>query len=255
MKVVTVTAPNPGPYTLEGTQSYVLGERIVIDPGPEIASHIEALLAAAPQLSAILVTHRHADHAPGARSLKMRTGAPIYASHGTVDDEFVDHALFDGDEIHRDGMSLRAVATPGHTAEHFCFFSSERELFTGDTVLGAGTTVIFPPDGDMGAYLSTLQKLIDLNPAVIYPGHGPPRHDAVELLQQYLDHRRLRERQIVELLAMEESDVHMLRALIYPDLDPRLTRAAELQLDAHLILLRQNGAVVSDGTIWKRTDT
>lgn len=246
--IQTIVAPNPGAFTLQGTCTYIVRGAICIDPGPAIESHIDAIVAAAPGLRAIAVTHRHADHAPGALLLAERLQLPIYAPAGTLDAEH--HQLYDGDVISA-GATLHAIATPGHTAEHFCFITDDRELFTGDTVLGEGTTVIFPPDGHMGSYLASLQKLIALEPRIIYPGHGPAREDAVALLEHYITHRSERERQIEAVLASGAADVSMLRKRIYVELDPRLYRAAELQLESHLVHLEERGRATRDGVSWR----
>ena len=246
--IETIVAPNPGAFTLQGTCTYVVDGSICVDPGPAIEAHIDAIIAAAPRLRAIAVTHRHADHAPGARLLAERLHLPIYAPAGVIDGEH--HQLRDGDLV-AEGATLRAIATPGHTAEHFCFITEDRELFTGDTVLGEGTTVIFPPDGHMGSYLDSLRKLMALEPRIIYPGHGPARHDAIALLQQYIDHRNERERQIEAALASGAADVSELRTRIYDDLDPRLYRAAELQLESHLVHLQERSRATREGELWR----
>lgn len=246
--ISTIVAPNPGPFTLTGTCTYIVDGSICVDPGPAIEAHIEAIVGAAPHLRAIAVTHRHADHAPAADLLALRLGIPIYSPAGVC--KRTDHELRD-DYIIDAGVKLRAIATPGHTREHFCFITDDGDLFTGDTVLGEGTTVIFPPDGHMGSYFATLQKLIALGPRAIYPGHGPVRHDAVELLEHYLEHRRERERQIEHALATSEANVTLLRERIYPDVDPRLFQAAELQLESHLVHLREQGRVEAQGATWR----
>ena len=249
MKIETLIAPNPSPYTLDGTRTYVIYGAIVVDPGPSIDSHLDAIVAAAPKLAAIFVTHRHDDHAPAAEPLRARTGAPLYAPTGAVPDAILDHEVVDRGHYRFGELSIEAIATPGHTAEHFCYLTPDGELFTGDTVLGEGTTVIFPPDGDMGDYMATLQKLIDLQPRMICPGHGPLRSDAIALLQQYLDHRRQREKQVLAALA-QNATVDALRKTIYPDLDARLHLAAELQIEAHLLDLQRRGVVQRDEMRW-----
>jgi glyoxylase-like metal-dependent hydrolase (beta-lactamase superfamily II) len=241
--IETIIAPNPGPFTLDGTRSYVIDGRIVVDPGPAIASHVEAILRAAPHLQAILVTHRHGDHAPAAVDLKHARPDAQLITPRTVLENMADRTL-DGDtELTFEDRVIRAVATPGHTSEHFCFLTREGDLFTGDTVLGEGTTVIFPPDGHMQSYFATLRKLIALAPRAIYPGHGPVRTDAVELLRNYLAHREARETQIVQALSDGAKSIPQLRLEIYPGLDERLIHAAELQLESHLTHLMERALV------------
>jgi len=236
MNIRSITAPNPGPFTLDGTHTYLLGEHIVLDPGPAIDSHIDAIREAMPELRTILITHRHGDHAPAATPLREATGARIVAPL-----DIADQFVRDGDVV--DGIT--AIATPGHTSEHVCYLTSDGDLFTGDTILGMGTTAIFPPDGHMGDYLRSLQKLRALNPRRIYPGHGPVREDAVALIDQYLAHRLEREQQVLDALAQGAKSIPELRAAIYPDLDERLHGAAEVQLGAHLIKLREEGKLSS----------
>ncbi len=250
MNVRTILAPNPGPYTLEGTRCYVIGDETIVDPGPSIRTHVNALLAAAPKVSKIFVTHRHPDHAPAAAALRERTGAAVYAPAGI--EPHPDHTLHDGERIALASGTIEAIATPGHTGEHFCFLTSDGELFTGDTILGEGTTTIFPPDGDMAAYIESLRKLRARNPRVIYPGHGKIREDANALIDMYIEHRLERERQVVDALASGAADVHTLRARIYPDLHRALYRAANLQLEAHLAKLAKEGRVQGVGPMWER---
>src|SRR4051794_40959135 len=138
-------APNPGAFTLSGTRTYLLGETAVIDPGPDIESHIKAIRTAMPKLLTILITHRHGDHAPAAVPLKRLTGARILAPHGVLDDNSVDQRISDGERIAVEDETLEVIATPGHTSERVCFLTTSGDLFTGDTVLGEGTTAIFPP--------------------------------------------------------------------------------------------------------------
>jgi glyoxylase-like metal-dependent hydrolase (beta-lactamase superfamily II) len=231
--VTTIVAPNPGPFTLDGSRTYVLDGEVVIDPGPDIPSHVEAVCAAAPRLQAIFITHAHADHAPAAGPLKSRTGAAVIAPPGVVPQVANQH-LADGAIWTFGSIRLEALATPGHTPEHFCFLTAEADLFSGDTVLGEGTTVVSPPEGNMRAYLESLQRLRERAPRRIYPGHGPVREDAVAWIDYYIAHRRQREEQILSLLREGGRSIRDLRAAIYPDLDARLHRAAELQIAAHL---------------------
>lgn len=243
----SVLAPNPAPFTLDGTRSWLVGETLMIDPGPAIDTHVAALLEAQPRVATILVTHRHADHAPAAVFVARVTGARILAPDGVLDDAIVATRLTDGMTIEAEGLTITAVATPGHTAEHFCFLTSTGDLFTGDTILGAGTTAIFPPDGVMADYMASLRKLRALAPRAIYPGHGPVREDAVAWIDYYIAHREERERQILEALDGGPLGVAELRARIYPELPLELRSAAEMQLLAHARHLADRGLVVPEG--------
>ncbi len=243
----SVLAPNPGPFTLDGTRSWLVGETLMIDPGPAIASHVAALLAAQPRVATILLTHRHADHAPAAVEVARQTDARIFAPDDVLDDAIVSERLVDGARIETEGLIIEAIATPGHTAEHFCFFTSEGDLLTGDTILGEGTTAIFPPDGVMADYMASLRRLRELAPRTIYPGHGPVRTDAVAWIDYYIAHRQEREAQILAALADGPLAVTELRARIYPELHPALRSAAEMQLVAHARHLADRGLVVPDG--------
>lgn len=243
MIIRDITAPNPGPFTLNGTRTYLLGETAVIDPGPDIRSHVEAIGRAMPSLRTILITHRHEDHAPAAVRLKRDTGARILAPHGVLDDEVVDQRISDAETIAIENETLEVIATPGHTREHVCFLTSAGDLFTGDTVLGEGTTAIFPPDGSMRDYIASLRVLLTHEPKRIFPAHGPTREDAVALIEQYIAHRLQRELQVIDSLEGGVISVAEMRKRIYPDLDPRLNGAAEVQLYAHLIKLRDEGLI------------
>lgn len=237
MNILHITAPNPGAFTLDGTRTYIIDGAVVIDPGPAIDSHIDAVRDAAPALRTILITHRHADHAPAAIPLKRMTGARIVAPRGVLDETDV---LVEGGETIED---LEVIHTPGHTNEHVCYMTPARDLFTGDTILGTGTTAIFPPDGNMADYIRSLHKLRSANPRRIFPAHGPVRDDAVALIDEYIAHRLERERQVLASIRSGAKTVGEMRAAIYPDLDPRLYGAAEIQINAHLIKLRDEGQV------------
>jgi glyoxylase-like metal-dependent hydrolase (beta-lactamase superfamily II) len=243
MNIRSLLAPNPGPFTLDGTQTYLLGQTAVVDPGPDIAAHVEAIRAAQPQLRTILITHRHGDHAPAAVPLKQVTGAEMLAPKGVLDDAIVDRRIAGGETLTIDGIDVLVIATPGHTNEHVCFLTSEGDLFTGDTILGFGTTAIFPPDGHMGDYIRSLGTLREKSPKRIFPAHGPIREDAIALIDEYIAHRLERERQVLEAQASGARTPSQLRERIYPDLDERLWKAAEIQIEAHLIKLREEGRV------------
>ena len=275
-----VLAPNPSPYTFTGTQTYIVGagtDVAVIDPGPAgtgVAGHaatngeghVEAIVAAvgAAHVVAICCTHTHRDHSPAAAPLKALTGAPIIgcAALALSDDgpradaEFdpayaPDRVLHDGEALSGDGWTLRAVATPGHTSNHLCFALEETSaLFTGDHVMGWSTSVVSPPDGDMGAYMKSLERLHDRADRVYYPAHGPAITNPRQLVRGMLGHRRSRERQIAKLLAAQARDIPALVAAMYKGLDPRLTGAAGRSVLAHLIDLEQRGLVVRSGETW-----
>ena len=239
MKIRTITAPNPGPLTLGGTNTYLLGETAVIDPGPEIGSHIDAIRDAMPRLETIFITHRHADHAPAALPLQRATGAKIVAPRDVFDE--VDVLVRGGETFDIDGERVEVIATPGHTNEHVCFLTASGDLFTGDTILGSGTTAIFPPDGNMADYINSLRVLRAREPKRIHPAHGPVREDAIALIDEYIAHRLERERQVLDAIEHGASSVGEMRKRIYPDLDERLHRAAEVQIEAHLMKLREEG--------------
>jgi glyoxylase-like metal-dependent hydrolase (beta-lactamase superfamily II) len=241
MNIRSLTAPNPGPFTLDGTKTYLLDDHAVIDPGPAIESHIEAIRVAMPKLATIFITHRHADHAPAAVPLKGATGARIVAPRNVLDE--TDEIVSGGEVVE----GLEVIATPGHTNEHVCFLTRDGDLFTGDTILGFGTTAIFPPDGNMADYLASLRVLRAKEPKRIYPAHGPVRDDAVALIDEYIAHRLEREQQVIDSLRAGPRTIPRLRVAIYPDLDPRLHGGAEVQLSAHLIKLQDEGIVRRDG--------
>jgi len=230
-------APNPGPFTLTGTRTYLIDDFAVIDPGPAIDSHIRAMRDAMPKLRTIFITHRHGDHAPAAAPLKKVTGARIVAPAGVSEE--TDRIVSGGEVVE----GLEIIATPGHTREHVCYLTASGDLFTGDTILGEGTTAIFPPDGNMGDYIHSLERLRARNPKRIFPAHGPTRDDAVALIDEYIAHRMQRERQILEAIRSGARTIPEMRRGIYADLDERLHGAAEVQIYAHLIKLQDEGRV------------
>jgi glyoxylase-like metal-dependent hydrolase (beta-lactamase superfamily II) len=243
MNIRRITAPNPGPFTLDGTQTYLIGETAVLDPGPSIDSHIDAIRAALPRLDTILITHRHGDHAPAAVPLKFATGARVIAPRNVLDDGTVDVRVAGGESIEIDGEAIEVIATPGHTNEHVCYLTATGDLFTGDTILGSGTTAIFPPDGHMGDYIRSLRVLRERAPRRIFPAHGPVRDDAVTLIDEYIAHRLQREAQVLDAVREGAETISIMRLRIYPELDERLHGAAEVQLAAHLIKLREEGRI------------
>lgn len=255
-----VLVNNPSPYTFKGTSTFIVGhgEVAVIDPGPDDDAHLAALLheLRAETVSHILVTHSHADHSPLAERLKQATGAATYA-YGAVEapaadgfrlDASIDHGfapdvqLVDGDAISGAGWTLEALFTPGHMSNHLCFaLPEERALFAGDHVMAWATSVIAPPDGDMGQYFASLRKLLDRDDEVYHPGHGPSRRDPLPLVRGYLAHRRMREEAIRVRVAQGARSVTDIVASIYADVDPRLHGAAALSTTAHLDHLVEQG--------------
>jgi glyoxylase-like metal-dependent hydrolase (beta-lactamase superfamily II) len=247
-------APNPGMMTGRGTNSYLLGEGdlAVVDPGPAIDVHLEALVAAAERrgrLAVALVTHWHPDHLPAALELKRRVGARL-AGHPSLPG--VDHPMRDGDRIAVGGIAVRALATPGHTRDSTCFYLEDQEvLFSGDHLAGEGTVVINPPDGDMAAYLDSLRAVLALDLARILPGHGPPVERPRELVSQYIQHRLERERQVMDGLAQGPRGAPELVAAIYADVPAALHPVAARSVLAHLLKLQQEGRVRQAEGRWR----
>jgi glyoxylase-like metal-dependent hydrolase (beta-lactamase superfamily II) len=264
-----VLAPNPSPFTFTGTQTYIVGrgDVAVIDPGPAIPEHVEALLAAigGERVSAIVCTHTHRDHSPATRPLKQATGAPIVGcaplsledegprADAAFDPDYApDRVLEDGQALRGEGWTLEAVATPGHASNHLCLaLPEERALFTGDHVMGWSTTIVSPPDGDMAAYMASLAKLQDRGDLVYYPAHGPAVDTPRKLLRGLILHRRQREAQILGELRKGEQRIAPMVARLYRQIDARLHPAAERSVLAHLIDLRARGLVVQEGEAWR----
>jgi glyoxylase-like metal-dependent hydrolase (beta-lactamase superfamily II) len=262
-------ADNPGPFTFHGTGVYIIGagESVaVIDPGPDPIGHLEALKSALAgrQVSHILITHTHKDHSPAAQPLKEWSGAKTYGfgphlETGDVEEGgdrlFVpDIKVRDGDLIAGKDFTIECVHTPGHTANHMCYaLKEERALFTGDHVMGWSTSVIAPPDGNMGDYLKSLAKLIARRDSILYPTHGAPVKEPAPLLRAYLAHRHMRETQILACLGQGENSIAGMVARLYAGLDPALQPAAALTVRAHLEHLIEEGRAVRDGERYHRT--
>ncbi|HEX3499503.1 MAG TPA: MBL fold metallo-hydrolase [Stellaceae bacterium] len=261
-----VVARNPSPFTFKGTGTYIVGRGsvAVIDPGPALPDHIEALLASltGETVSHILVTHTHLDHSPAAAALKRATGAPTlgFGPHGATRSEgagseegadraFVpDLTLRDGDVVEGKGWRMEAVHTPGHTSNHLCFaLAEERVLFSGDHVMGWSTSVIAPPDGDMASYLRALDKLLSRDDAVYWPTHGPAITDPKAHVRAFIAHRRERSAAILRRLAAGDETIPALVESIYVGLDTRLQAAAGRSVLSHLIALIAEGEVGCEG--------
>ena len=245
MRIERVLAPNPGVYTLEGTNTWIVGDApaVVIDPGPADEGHLERVAERAGQVVAILLTHGHEDHAPGAARLAAMTGAPFHA----FDPVLGGLPLGDGDAFAAgDGAPIRAVHTPGHSPDSVAFLA-EGALFTGDSVLGRGTSMIDAPEGVLADYLASLRRMRDLGPRTIYPGHGPVVEDAVGKLDEYLAHREERERQVVDALAAGDETIDAMVARIYADHPRDVWPLAGRSVLAHLIKLESEGRVRAEG--------
>jgi glyoxylase-like metal-dependent hydrolase (beta-lactamase superfamily II) len=261
-----ILARNPGPFTFRGTGTYVVGAGAVavIDPGPDLTEHVEALLAGldGERVTHILVTHTHRDHSPAAAMLKAETGAPTYGfgphaggrrGEAAVEEggdwDFVpDIAVRDGDVIDGPGWHFEAVHTPGHTSNHLCFALPQQGiLFSGDHVMGWSTSVIAPPDGDMAAYLASLDKLLGRTDRVYWPTHGPAIEAPQAHVRAFIAHRREREQGILDCLAAEIGQIDQIVARLYVGLQPGLQRAAGRSVLAHLIDLAARGEVECDG--------
>ena len=263
-----VVARNPGPFTFMGTGTYIVGrgEVAVIDPGPDLPEHLEAILAAlepGERVTHILVTHHHSDHSPLARPLKAKTGAAIYgcavgaaAEESTIrteagaDFDFApDVSLCGGGQVlEGPGWTLEAVATPGHTSNHICFaLKEENALFSGDHIMGWSTTVITPPDGDMTDYMESLERVKARDFDVLWPTHGPPIREVTPFIEAYATHRRAREAQVLAAVGEGYERIVEMVPKLYADVDPRLHPAAARSVLGHMIDLVRRGKVATDG--------
>ena len=262
-----VIANNPGPFTFHGTGTYILGTGnvAVIDPGPDDEEHIGAILAAldGETISHILVTHTHMDHSPGCRPLQALTGSPTYAygPHGAGkleqgvqveeggDMDFApDHLVKHGDIIQGGDWTVECVYTPGHTSNHMCFALQEQKaLFTGDHVMGWSTSIISPPDGDMAAYMQSLELLLERDDAVYWPTHGPSIIDPKTHVRAYIAHRIEREEQILKCIDEGTHSIRDMVPLMYRDTPEFMYPAAARSVLAAMENLLRKNQVVADG--------
>jgi len=271
-----VVAPNPSMMTQNGTNTYILGtgQVAIIDPGPAIDAHKAAILAAlhpGESVSHIFVTHAHLDHSGLAPGLSRTLNAPVYG-YGRADagrtpamqrlaammpvlgGEGVDHAftpditLVDGEWISASTWALQALHTPGHMSNHLCFAAGDI-LFSGDHVMGWSTSLISPPDGDMTAYMQSLNTLAQRQWTAFLPGHGPAVTDPSQRLETLIAHRRAREAAILTVLAQKPADIATLTPLVYPEIDARLTLAASRNIFAHLIDLERRNLITATPTL------
>jgi len=269
--IARVTAENPGPFTFTGTNTFIVGREAagsavaVIDPGPDDPLHLEALLAAVAgrEVSHVLVTHTHRDHAPLARPFAEAVGAPVlaapppavttHASAGLDAEEDADfrpdRLLGDGDRIDGDGWTLRTLATPGHASNHLAFaLEEENALFCGDHVMGWSTTVVAPPDGDMAAYMASLDRVIAEGFDRLWPTHGAQIDDPAPFLAAYRAHRLDRDAQILARLRAGDARIADMVPHLYAAVDRRLWPAASLSVWAHLIAMVADGRAVAAPT-------
>jgi glyoxylase-like metal-dependent hydrolase (beta-lactamase superfamily II) len=265
-----VMANNPGPFTFKGTLSYIVGRGkvAIVDPGPDDAAHIGALLDAVrgETVTHIFVTHTHRDHSPAVPAIKAATGATVYAEgphraarplhigeHNPLDssgdrDFRPDVQLKDGEVVEGDGWAIEAVTTPGHTANHMAFALKDRGiLFAGDHVMGWATSIVAPPDGAMSDYMASLDKLARRGENLYFSGHGPAIPDAKRFVNYYILHRKAREASILHRLGKGAADIPSIVRAIYIGIDPRLTGAAGLSVLAHMEDLVARGLVETDG--------
>ena len=265
-----VLCPNPGPFTFKGTVTYIVGHgRVaIVDPGPDNAAHVAAVLEAVKgeTVEAILVTHTHRDHSPATPAVKAATGATVYAEgphraarplnlgetnalDASGDKDFApDVALADGAVVSGPGWTLEGVFTPGHCANHMAFaLREENTLLSGDHVMAWSTSIVAPPDGSMGDYMASLDKLRARSEAIFWPGHGGAVHEPQRFMRALAHHRLQREASIMKRIAAGDAAIPAIVAAIYEGLDPRLTGAAGLSVFAHLEDLVGRGLVTTDG--------
>ena len=264
--IARVLAHNPSAFTYYGTQTYLAGtnELAVIDPGPDLPEHLDALekAIAGRKVAAIMCTHTHRDHSPAARPLAQRTGAPVIGcaplsletvgprADASFDGDYgPDRVLSDRESIEIDGESITAVTTPGHTSNHLCF-AFRGALFSGDHVMGWSTTVVVPPDGDMAEYMNSLDKLRRRDDRIYYPAHGPPVENPQQYVRHLVGHRMQREKQILKLVSERPRPIPDIVANAYPGLDPRLVIAAGGSVLAHLLDLERRGLVEQRQDLW-----
>ncbi len=259
-RVRRLVAPNPGPMTGPGTNTYLLGDEdvIVLDPGPAIDAHVEAILAAGEgRIGTIICTHTHPDHSPAWQAVARATGATVIGALPAGDDHqdetfSPDIELSDGYVLATSELRLRAVHTPGHVSNHYCFLLEEEGLlFAGDHIMNGSTVVIIPPGGDMQAYIASLERLLEEPVQAVAPGHGEVIEDSAAEIRRLVEHRLGRERKVAAgLAACAPTDLGTLVTTVYDDVDPSLHPWAQLSLEAHLIKLEREGRAVRDGGMW-----
>lgn len=247
--ITRVVAPNPGPYTGPGTNTWIIDAGpvvAVVDPGPDDDRHLEALnrRLAGRVVGVVLVTHGHPDHLPLADRLAAEHQATVRRHP----------ELADGDVVRVGNLNVMALYTPGHTADHLCFLlAGDRAIFTGDLILGQGSSMVTYPEGDVAAYLRSLERLASLEPRILFPGHWDPVSDAAAKIEEYRKHRLEREAQVLAEVRRRPGTAAELTGRVYGELDDKLTYAAEMTLRAHLRKLVDEGALRENGDVYEAT--
>lgn len=271
--IVRVVANNPSPFTYKGTNTYIVGqgrEVMLIDPGPDDAAHLAAILRTIGDrtLTYVVITHTHHDHVDGLPALLERTRAKTAGFGRTVAQpgksraspaggEYVENdfrpdvVMRDGDRLEGDGFALQVLHTPGHAPDHLCFaLEGTKQFFSGDHVMGWNTSVVAPPEGSMGAYLAALERLLDRDDGIYFPGHGGRVYQPQRLVKAYVLHRRMREQSIIDCIRGGKTTIPEIVAVIYRGLDPRLVKAASLSVAAHVEHLVERGLARCEGPIF-----
>jgi glyoxylase-like metal-dependent hydrolase (beta-lactamase superfamily II) len=270
--VVRIVANNPNHFTFKGTNTYLLGSGpslALIDPGPDDPAHLKAILDTVGErkISHVIITHTHRDHTDGMPALLAATGAKTVgygrrvANRGTkrtspsggeyVEKDFIpDVPLIDGQRLEGDGWAVTALHTPGHAPDHLCFaLEGTKSLFSGDHVMGWSTSVVGPPEGNMGDFIRSLQRLTERSDELYFPGHGGQVAEPQRLVKAYLLHRRMRENAILECIRGGKNTVRAIVPIIYKDLDPKLINAASLSVLAHVEHLIERGLAYCDSPL------
>lgn len=239
-----VLAPNPGPMTLDGTNTWLLaapgGRTVVVDPGPDDDGHLARVREEGGDVALVLLTHGHPDHSAGAKRLARDLGVPVRAVDPAH--RLGDEGLGDGEHVTVDGLVVQVLATPGHSSDHVCFVLPEAGVvLTGDHVLGRGTTVVAHPDGRLRDYLDSLHRLADVGATTLLPGHGPVIEDPAEVIGYYVAHRAERLAQVEDAVAAGARTPREVVEVVYADVDRRLWPAAEQSVRAQLDYLRETG--------------
>jgi glyoxylase-like metal-dependent hydrolase (beta-lactamase superfamily II) len=248
--VVRIVANNPNHFTFKGTNTYLLGTGTavaLIDPGPEDPAHLAAILAAvgSRRIGHVLITHTHRDHTDGLPAVDRGTKRTSPSGGEFVDKDFIpDIPLKDGERLEGEGWAVTALHTPGHAPDHLCFaLEGTRILFSGDHVMGWNTSVVAPPEGNMGAYIRSLERLTERSDTTYFPGHGGQVEDPQRLVRAYLLHRRMREQSILDCIREGTDTVRAIVPVVYKGLDPKLLNAASLSVLAHVEHLIERGLV------------